>query len=115
MACVEDAINTYFKRSENDTNSRIVRMISPTGKSVDHWYYKSDEVIFTSGLYVGDFWLDDFEGPIENLPNEAKPWFLEGLCKIAPDEMFIIANMKKREVKNYKEYMRRVFSDALRM
>lgn len=79
MACYVDAINAYLRRHKTDTNPRIMEALTPSGASDDHWYYMSDEVIFTSRFILDEELRDEYEGPLSEMPSDVRLYFSRGI------------------------------------
>lgn len=84
---MEDAINAYLRRAKQDTNPRIVRALFQDGTPDNHWYYRSNQVVSTSAVFLIDGRLTDdefgpYEGPLNLMPDIVREHFLESRCEI---------------------------------
>lgn len=101
MACIDYAFNTYIRRSNIDTNPRIVKVIPPVGRVFNHWYYRSDQVIATSG-WVGIECT--YEGPINQLPDILREEFAKHSFGIDEKYTQLAEQTKKENCKSWNEF-----------
>ena len=69
MSCIDDAIDTYISRFEEDKkyHPQIVQALIPNGEPTYHWYYRSDKYIKSIRFGIGSVGrIDEYDGH----PNE---------------------------------------------
>ena len=95
LDCVSHALEAYLRRSSEDTNPLIERLLLPDGTQDSHWYYRSDQVISTSAFN----WPEDFpayEGPLEGLPRPIQEQLAPGRYILEPFLMDRVNTTLKR-------------------
>ena len=79
MACYTMAILAYLKRHTDDTNPRIMQALDDHGEPESHWYYMSDECVFTSAFVAGGEIQAPYEGPLSGLDDVAREYLSRGV------------------------------------
>ena len=107
MACVTHAIEAYIRRHRTETNPRIAQVLTANGGPEGHWYYASDQVVSTSDFFLLDNCeiFPPYEGPLEGLPAQARPYFSEERSKMDDIATSYAAHISELGFRTFEEYL----------
>jgi len=97
-----DSYEAFARYGGKETEPKVVRMVSPGGISIDHWYYRSNERIACTNIPERGVVMGDYDGPADGIDPKLAGYFER--FEVDEGKTFIGSQMIAAGCKSLMEY-----------